>query len=124
MKRKLSFWCLFAILGTGCQTQPNINSFDSAGWQNDPNGCIGSRLEQLSVLMDGQHELIGWSEPKLTNYLGDPDYLELYVRNQKFLIYYLEPTMDCGSSGKDNPLRMYVRIDALGNSKEISLSNK
>lgn len=114
---------LLAIL-TSCQTEPNIDAFDATSWQNDPNGCLGERLNQLEVLMDEQDELIGWTEPKITDYLGSPDYLELYVRNQKFLIYYLEPTLDCGSKGKENPLRMYVRMDALGQSKEISLSNR
>lgn len=108
----------------GCQTQPHLNSFDQLSWQTDTNGCQGSRLDQISVIMDKQQELLGWSEPKLTGYLGSPDYLELYVRNQKFLIYYLEPTLDCGTTGKENPLRMYVRIDALGHSKEISLRNR
>ena len=108
----------------GCQTEPNISDFDAASWQSDPNGCRGERLNQLEVIMNEQEELIGWTEPKITDYLGSPDYLELYVRNQKFLIYYLEPTLDCGPEGKENPLRMYVRMDALGQSKEVSLSNR
>jgi len=125
MKLKTIYWWLFsAIIMAGCQSQPHINSFDEQSWQGDVNGCQGNRLDQLSVLMDGQQELLGWSEPQVTGYLGDPDYLELYVRNQKFLIYYLEPTLECGSVGKENPLRMYVRIDALGTSKEISLRNR
>ncbi|GJM30454.1 MAG: hypothetical protein DHS20C17_30890 [Cyclobacteriaceae bacterium] len=107
-----------------CQSQPHIESFDAIGWQSDTNGCQGFRLDQLEVLMDDQQELLGWNEPALTGYLGSPDYRELYVRNQKFLIYYLEPTWECGSVGKENPLRMYVRIDALGQSKEISLRNR
>ncbi len=108
----------------GCQTEPSIDAFDTIGWQNDINGCLGDRLDQLDVLMNDQDELLGWTEPKITAYLGSPDYHELYVRNQKFLIYYLEPTLDCGAKGKENPLRMYVRMDALGQSKEISLRNR
>ena len=109
---------------THCQTEPHINSFDSNSWQNDPNGCGGLRLNQLELIMDDQEALLGWTEPKITGYLGSPDYLELYVRNQKFLIYYLEPALDCGADGKENPLRMYVRMDAMGQSKEISLRNR
>ena len=121
---KLFTLFILSVTLVNCQTEPHINSFDAAGWQNDPNGCRGERLTQLEVIMDEQDELIGWTEPKITNYLGSPDYLELYVRNQKFLIYYLEPTLDCGPEGKENPLRMYVRMDALGQSKEISLRNR
>ena len=115
---------LLAVFITNCQTEPHINSFDVASWQNDPNGCSGQRLDQLEVIMDHQDALLGWTEPKITGYLGSPDYRELYVRNQKFLIYYLEPTLDCGTDGKENPLRMYVRMDAMGQSKEISLRNR
>jgi hypothetical protein len=115
---------LVAVAVTSCQTDPYINSFDSVSWQNDLNGCSGHRLNQLELIMDDQEALLGWTEPKITGYLGSPDYLELYVRNQKFLIYFLEPTLDCGPDGKENPLRMYVRMDALGQSNEISLRNR
>jgi len=108
----------------GCRSEPYINTFDAVSWQSDSNGCHGDRLSQLELLIDQQQELLGWSESKITGYLGAPDYLELYVRNQKFLIYYLEPTLDCGMDGKVNPLRLYVRMDALGDSKEISLKNQ
>ena len=121
---KFSLLLLNLLLLLACSSEPNINTFDAISWQNDPNGCRGDRLTQLEVLMDEQEELLGWSEPKITGYLGAPDYLELYVRNQKFLIYYLEPTQECGPEGKENPLRMYVRMDALGQSKEISLRNR
>ncbi len=107
-----------------CQNSPSIHEFDAISWQNDPNGCRGDRLNQLGIIMDEQDELLGWTEPKIIGYLGAPDYLELYVRNQKFLIYYLEPMSDCGPEGKENPLRMYIRMDALGHSKEISLRNR
>lgn len=116
---------LFLVLALiSCHTQPHIDTFDAISWQGDPNGCRGDRLNQLTVLMDGQDKLLGWTEPKITGYLGSPDYRELYLRNQKFLIYFLEPTLDCGPDGKENPLRMYVRMDALGQSKEISLRNR
>jgi len=113
-----------ALMLFSCQSEPYIETFDVVSWQSDSNGCRGDRLTQLALLIDQQQELLGWSESKLTGYLGSPDYLELYVRNQKFLIYYLEPTEDCGLEGKVNPLRLYVRMDALGDSKEISLKNQ
>ncbi len=74
--------------------------------------------------MEEQQQLLGWSESKITAYLGEPDYLEIFVRSQKFLIYYLEPTQECGQDGKLDPLRLYIRMDALGDSKELSLKNK
>ena len=114
---------LIALLFS-CRNDPYINTFDAHSWQSDANGCLGQRLAQLGLVMDEQDELVGWSESKLTSYLGKPDHRELYVRNQKFLVYYIEPNLDCGNDGKDNPLRMYVRIDALGQSKEISLKNR
>lgn len=112
-------WVLFS-----CRSEPYINTFDTVNWQSDSNGCRGDRLTQLELLIDQQQELLGWSESEITSYLGSPDSRELYVRNQKFLIYYLEPTLDCGMDGKVNPLRLNIRIDALGYSKEISLKNQ
>lgn len=120
--RRATFF--LALLIFACQRQPNIDDFDPTTWQNDTNGCQGDRLAQLTALMEDQQELLGWSESKITGYLGLPDYRELYIRNQKFLIYYLEPTLECGTRGKENPLRLYLRLDALGESNEISLRNK
>ena len=124
--QSILIFCNFcvALILFSCQSEPYIETFNVASWQSDSNGCRGDRLTQLALLIDQQQELLGWSESKLTGYLGSPDYLELYVRNQKFLIYYLEPTVDCGLEGKTNPLRLYVRMDALGDSKEISLKNQ
>ena len=114
---------LLAVIAFGCRQEPYIHTFDQLSWQDDQNGCNGDRLNQFSILIDEQSELIGWKEATIRNYLGSPDYHELYIRNQKFLIYYIEPTLDCGTDGKENPLRLYVRMDALGQSKEISLKN-
>ena len=115
--------CLSWIL-LSCRSEPYINTFDTINWQSDANGCRGDRLTQLELLIDQQQELLGWSESEITSYLGSPDSRELYVRNQKFLTYYLEPTLDCGTDGKVNPLRLNIRMDALGYSKEISLKNQ
>jgi len=112
------------MIFTGCQSEPYIDTFDTLSWQGDTSGCRGYRLAQLALLMDAQQELLGWSESKITGYLGSPDYLELFVRNQKFLVYYLEPALECGMNGKVDPLRLYVRMDALGDSREISLKNQ
>ena len=122
MKRFKYLWKVFVI--AGCSGAPEIKTFDHLSWQDDANGCQGFRLEQLHVVMDQQDQLLGWSENQIIQYLGPPDYRELYVRNQKFLIYYLEPSQDCDTLGKNNPLRMYLRMDALGDSKEISLKNQ
>ncbi len=117
------FWLLIWGLWS-CNSTPEIKTFDHQNWQKDANGCQGIRLAQLSLVLDQQHELMGWTEQEMIHYLGPPDYRELYVRNQKFLIYYIEPSQDCDSLGKSNPLRMYLRFDALGDSKELSLKNQ
>ena len=113
-----------AMFIIGCQSEPYIDTFDTISGKSDVNGCRGDRLTQLALLMDGQQQLMGWPESKITDYLGSPDYLELFVRNQKFLIYYLEPALECGEDGKVNALRLYIRMDALGDSRELSLKNK
>ena len=123
MKHGLILWGLLVSL-VSCQQGPDLQSFDTGGWQQDTLGCAGVRLEQLASLMDQQQELMGWSEQTISSYLGEPDYREIYVRNQKFLIYFLEPTIECGSDGKDNPLRLYLRFDALGDSRELTLRNQ
>jgi hypothetical protein len=120
----ISLVLCMAMFIIGCQSEPYIDTFDTISWKSDANGCGGERLSQLALLMDGQQQLMGWSESKITDYLGSPDYLELFVRNQKFLIYYLEPALECRKDGKENPLRLYIRMDALGDSRELSLKNK
>lgn len=109
---------------SGCRNAPGIDTFDALSWRQDTNGCQGNRLTQLELLIDQQGQLMGWSEKAIVAYLGPPDYRELYVRNQKFLIYFLEPASACGLKGKSNPLRLYLRMDALGESQEISLKNQ
>ena len=121
---RLSAILLCSCFLFSCQQGPDLSSFDINGWQQDTLGCTGIRLEQLASLMDQQQELMGWSEQTITSYLGEPDYREIYVRNQKFLIYFLEPTQECGPDGKNNPLRLYLRFDALGDSRELSLKNQ
>ncbi len=121
---KLAIILLAPLFFQNCHQSPQLENFDAATWQEDPNGCQGSRLAQLQLLVNQQEALLGWSENQIISYLGDPDYRELYVRNQKFLIYYLEPPVACGEIGKNNPLRLYLRMDALGDSREVSLRNQ
>lgn len=121
--KAMIFTFMVALL-TGCNNSPSIDTFDAISWRQDTKGCLGKRLNQLELLIDQQEQLLGWSENAIVDYLGPPDYRELYVRNQKFLIYFLEPAPECDTDGKVNPLRLYMRMDAIGQTKEISLKNQ
>lgn len=64
--------------------------------------------------------ILGKSEHDVLKLMGRPDKNELYRRQQKFYIYYLEPGPLCESSqASDSASYLSMRFNATGIVKEI-----
>ena len=118
---------LFLLLFlNSCSNPREFQDFDQVAWQNDKMACKGDRAELLPNLLKQQTKLIGLSQNDLILALGKPDHQELYKRNQKFYIYYIDEDITCNqNSDKKNRRMLKIRISPIGLTNEVSIySNK
>ena len=113
----LTFLLLLPLLR--CHQVPQIEGFDSSGWVQDKNGCQGLRLNLEETLWTNRVKLMDIPESQIIELLGKPNYTELYVRNQKFFVYYIGASAEC--AGSNPPRSLWIRFDALNYSSEISI---
>ena len=119
--RRIGCWLLFFVLAS-CRTTIDFESFDSQAWQGDRNGCLGQRENLLPDLMKEKDKLMGMNQQTVAWTLGQPDRQELYVHNQKFFIYFVDPSDACsGQDLEELPQQLHLRFDAIGKVNEISL---
>lgn len=111
-----------SIVLLSCGPAAKLDGFDATVWKEDAGGCKGTRATMAEVFKTQGSKIEGLDEGDVTKLLGKPDGKELYVRSQKFLIYYLEPSPDC-KNGKPEPLTLKIRFNALGYSNEVFLEN-
>ena len=118
------------LLSYACSSKPiEIEGFNGYVWQQDKWGCGNEREKMLVPLMNNKEQLLGMREPKLFRLLGKPDEMELYTRNQKFLIYYLEPNLHCtaalpAETEKTNASALHIRLNAMGMAQEMFIKNR
>lgn len=105
-----------------CGTE-KLENFDAETWRKDANGCAGLRTGMIRAIEAQQDKIMGLRENELKDLLGKPDKQELYVRNQKFFIYYIEPGPLC-ENGPELPLTLHIRFNALGVTNEVFLENR
>ncbi|CAN5359108.1 hypothetical protein BH23BAC1_BH23BAC1_50960 [soil metagenome] len=121
-----SFILLFFIIIyiSGCRERISIEGFNEAIWKSDLMGCNGARENLISILSQEKDELMGLSENRILQFLGKPDFQELYERNQKFYYYYFIPGPQCqtGNPGT-NEGTLQIRFTALGFANEIVINN-
>ena len=110
---------LLCFISLSCTPAPIIKGFRSERWIGDRNGCKGTRLTTVKALLEAKSQLIGLSEETIIRILGRPDQCDLFNRNQKFDIYFLEPGPNCGKNAIKNPEMLIIRIDALGKCSEV-----
>ena len=127
LRSKVEKWLrltgVFILLaGFGCSENPQIEGFDPAAWKRDTNGCQGDRIRLEESLWSGRDQLIDYSESQVSMFLGKPNRTELYVRNQKFFVYFIGPSEDC-RKGTASPRSLVIRFNALNYSNEISIRN-
>lgn len=97
-----------------------IDKFDSDTWVADQYGCEGDRLVLMDDLLKVKFRLRGMKMGEIEDVLGKPEGIELYKRDQKYYIYYMEPNENCGVE-KENPLKLYVRFSAVGIANELTV---
>lgn len=108
------------IIGCGPDT-PEISGFESYVWKRDKYGCGGERREMVEKLMESREKVMGLREAEVLRLLGRADEQEIYSRNQKFLIYFLEPNLKCTApeNVKATAKALFVRINAIGVANEL-----
>ena len=106
------------LLIISCGKPLKIEGFNKTEWQKDKQGCLGIRQSLARVLTRNEREILGGSENDVLEWLGKPDRNELYERNQKFLIYDIEPGAGC-AGGNKLPETLVIRINATGLCSEI-----
>lgn len=125
MKKLLLY--LFPLLLTACQSEPvQIPGFEAYVWKRDQWGCGGERKIMADTLLAQRDLLMQLTEQEVTRLLGQPDARDLFIRNQKFLIYFIEPAARCNAP-EDTPVKgkteaLHIRLNALGKANEIYIS--
>ena len=104
----------------GCRESPEMAGFDTELWISDKSGCGSVRNGLAGKIIDAKDKLLGEKESWVIRALGKPDRSDLYKRNQKFLIYYLEPGPDCPDQ-VSNPGMLIIRFNATGYCNEVFL---
>lgn len=123
MKKLYLFLVLLLTIGA-CQQGIDIQNFDEQAFKNDLSGCSGVRKNMKQRLFDITPQLKGLSQSQIKATLGKPDRQELAERNQKYFIYFVEPSLQCKESTKNQePLTMYIRFSAVNLSTEVSFKN-
>lgn len=112
---------LLALLFS-CGPSSNLEGFDAESWKKDHNGCMGLRTSMAGIFQSQQDKIKGLHENELRALLGKPDKQELYVRSQKFFVYYLEPGPLC-EGGRESPLTLTIRFNSIGLTNEVFLEN-
>ncbi len=122
MKKLIVLFTLFLAACGGTESLISVDEFDYPAWKNDKNGCAGTRLELWEELRTVKERLIGLSEVDVLKFLGTPDNRDLYNRNQKAVIYYLEPAPSCERFDENTPPRVVrVLFNALNQAKEVTI---
>jgi hypothetical protein len=104
----------------GCRESPGIAGFDSDLWIGDKSGCTDIRSGLAGKVIDAKENLMGQKENQIIRVLGKPDRSDLYKRNQKFFIYYLEPGPGCPDP-VSSPGMLVIRFNATGYCNEVFL---
>ena len=107
-----------ACMLCGCKQPPLLNGFDSNAWISDHDGCSNIRGSQVRQIIASKDRLMGKAEDRILDTFGTPDRNELYDRNQKFYIYYLDPGPSCQPPDPD-PDMLIIRFSAIGLCNEV-----
>ena len=114
---------LIIYLITACS--PGITlDLDKVKWKNDHEGCSGYRMNVYQHIMQNKEKLLGLSNKKIIQLMGNPNINELYTRNQKFFIYRVSPAPSCSSNTITPDLFLIFRFNATGLVNEIYLNDE
>ena len=88
---------LLLSLSISCETnrESGLSAQEYQAWKKDKKGCQAVRSQIIARIDSLQRQWSGISETRLIDFLGAPDKIELYEKNQKFLIYYIAYGKQC-----------------------------
>ena len=126
MKENCILLLIIGLLAACSSNTPDIEGFNSYVWKNDKFGCKSLRAEMLDNLFQAKEKLLGLRETQVLKLLGKPDEQEIYSRNQKFLIYFLEPNKKCTApeNTEATAKAFFMRLNALGVANEIYIRER
>lgn len=110
-----------------CSSKPTeIEGFNSFIWKNDKYGCMNERAEMVENLLKEKERILGLNEAEVLRLLGKPDEQEIYSRNQKFLVYFLEPNRKCTAPEniEATAKALNLRLNAIGVANELYVSKR
>ncbi|MBR9997966.1 MAG: hypothetical protein KFF73_03300 [Cyclobacteriaceae bacterium] len=113
----------FITMFLSCSSPVSLN-MDKARWISDQEGCTGYRMEVYQNIMNEKDKLLGLSNKKIVQLLGNPNINELYIRNQKFFVYQVSSGKSCGGQAKEPDLFLIFRFTAMGLVNEIYMNDK
>jgi hypothetical protein len=112
---------LFITAITGCGNPlPELANLNLDAWKDDKHACGNYRAANIESIRLQKEKLLALKESQIIELLGRPDRNELYKRNQKFFHYSLEADSTC-SNVKTGALKLTIRFNAMGLSKEIAI---
>lgn len=120
--KNIIFYSLVFLLFISCQGNVEIEGFDGEAWRSDKKACKGIRQQMEPTLKDVKSQFKGLSEYKILEILGKPDQQELYERNQRFFMYFIDPAAECKNTANiANQTKLVLRFSATGRVSEIMI---
>ena len=111
---------LLLLVILSCTGEPILDGFDSQKWQEDINGCNKERIELADEALNRKAELVGLGQNEIIEVFGKPNRHELYSRNKKAFVYFVDGGPDCQEQ-KEIPDKLVIRFNGIGRVKEIIL---
>lgn len=116
------WWCIILLCLinlASCGSKKQIEGFDSEKWIGDKMACNNIRSTMRKDLLRIKYKLRGLNTDEIEDVLGKPDAQELYRRNQKYYIYYVDPAPECDNYDGVST-KIYIRLTAVGIAHEIT----
>ena len=122
-KLPTSAWIILTsvIIFSSCTRSIEIEGFSSKEWKSDRNGCKNIRQDDAKLILESKDKVLGQTEHAILKLMGRPDKNELYTRQQKFYIYYIDPGPLCDEtmSTMDSARYLSIRFNATGVVNEV-----
>jgi len=112
-------YLLLVLLALSCKEVTKLDNFDRIEWQRDKNGCMGIRKKMVESLEKQSNKLKDLSQNQVLQLLGKPDIHNLYQRQQRFYVYFVEKGIQCDSLQFPAGKSLQVRFSALDKVSEL-----